>query len=616
MSDGPSQLDDCLSIREGELYVEGCSAQALAEEFGTPLYVISEDQLRRNAQRLRDAFATRWAGPFLLLPSIKANPALALRRVLTEEGTGCDVFGEGELEAALRTGTEPARISLNGPMKSTSLLERAIGKGVRITLDSRSELDRTIEVATRIDRVAHVRLRIRPDLAGQEQPSEMAPDGSSVRRALGRYKAGIPTEDVLAIAEAQIRHPQIDAAGIHLHLGRHSADPQMWGAAIEHLLRVLAELRNRWNGWAPRELDMGGGFPAPRDPFGRALPQRRNAPPRSPDIDAYAEVICRDLTVGLRRLDIVPGEIQLEIEPGRSLYADAGIHLATVGNVKRETAPEPLTWVETDSSDAYLADVNLEFNRWTALPVLNADAAPAIVADITGRTCALDVIVPDAELPEIEAGEVVAFLDTGAYQDAGATNFNALPRPGTALVHGIRAEMIRRHETLDDVFGRDLIPKRLRKQGAPSRVRELDHVAITCGDLDRSLWFYCDLLGIELRGRGDAVGEEFEVTGIANATVRWADLELRHGQVLELIEYVAPRGDAIRPKPNDPGSTHISLRVSDVHATYRRLRDADVEVVSEPVTIETPGPWHGASVFYSSDPDGVTIELIEPIGPV
>ena len=111
-----------------------------------------------------------------------------------------------------------------------------------------------------------------------------------------------------------------------------------------------------------------------------------------------------------------------------------GIHLATVGNVKRQTEPQPLTWVETDSSDAYLPDVNLEPNAGRASPSPDADAPATILADVTGRTCALDVIVPDARAAaEVEAGDVLAFLDTGAYQDAAASNFNALPRPGTAF---------------------------------------------------------------------------------------------------------------------------------------------------------------------------------------
>ena len=115
MSDAVERLDECLSIRDGELFIEGFRTLDLARRFGTPLYVVSEDQLRRNARRLESAFASRWPGELLLLPSIKANSSLALRRILTDEGTGCDVFGPAELEAALRMGTEPHRISLNGP---------------------------------------------------------------------------------------------------------------------------------------------------------------------------------------------------------------------------------------------------------------------------------------------------------------------------------------------------------------------------------------------------------------------------------------------------------------------------------------------------------------------
>ena len=619
MSGAVERLDECLSIRDGELFVEAFQALELAQRFGTPLYVVSEDQLRRNAGHIESAFASRWPGELLLLPSIKANASLALRRILTDEGTGCDVFGPGELEAALRAGTEPERISLNGPMKDEALLERAIRAGVRITLDSRAELDRTAAAAARLGKTARIRLRFRPDLVGFDAPSEMSPDGASIRDAIQRYKAGIPTEDILAIGAAEIADSNLELTGIHFHLGRHSADPAIWTAAIGRLCALLAELRARWDGWIPLELDVGGGFPAPRDPFGRLLPQRADAPAQAPPVDEYADAVCRPLAAGLEALGIDPAAIRLELEPGRALYADPGIHLATVGNVKRQTEPVALTWVETDSSDAYLPDVNLEHNRWRCLPVMNAAAEATITADVTGRTCALDVIVPDAELPPVKAGEVLAFLDTGAYQDATATNFNALPRPGTALVTGDRAELIRRHETLEDVFGRDLIPERLR--GEPDatagrngwRATGIDHVSVTCGDLDRSLAFYCDVLGLALRARGDADGSsEFEITGIANPKVRWADLEMPHGQVLELIEYERPRGTPSRPEPNDPGATHISLRVPDADAACTRLREAGASVMGEPSTIDAPGAWKGARAFYAADPDGVTIELIQP----
>jgi catechol 2,3-dioxygenase-like lactoylglutathione lyase family enzyme len=186
------------------------------------------------------------------------------------------------------------------------------------------------------------------------------------------------------------------------------------------------------------------------------------------------------------------------------------------------------------------------------------------------------------------------------------------------LVSGDGAELIRRHETLDDVFGRDLIPARLRDDGVELdradawRASGLDHVSVTSGDLDRSLAFYCDLLGLELRARGEAEGSsEFEITGIRDAKVRWADLQLPHGQVVELTEYAEPAGTPSRPEPNDPGATHIALRVPDADAAYERLREAGVSVRSEPTTIHEPGAWDGARAFYASDPDGVIVELIQ-----
>ena len=607
------RLDDCLSVRDGRLFVEGRAAGDLARAFGTPLYVVSEDQLRRNARRHAAAFRSRWPGKFVLLPSIKANSTLALRKILTDEGTGCDAFGPNELEAALRTGTDPGLISLNGPMKDDALLERAIALGVKLTLDSRAELERTRDVAARLGRTAHVRLRCRPDLVGMDELSEMSPAGASIRAALDRYKAGIPSDDLFAIAEDEVRGSHVELAGLMLHIGRHSADPAMWRTAVERLGAILEWAQNEWSGWTPRELDIGGGFPAPRDPFGRLLPQRSAAPDTSPGIEEYAEAVCVSLRDELERLGIDPAGVQLEAEPGRALYADAGIHLATVGNVKRQLRPTPLVWVETDSSDAYLADVNLEFNRWTCIAADAADAPAAAVVDITGRTCALDVIVPDARMPEVEPGDVLAFLDTGAYQDAGATNFNALGRPGTLLVAGEEAEMVRRHETIDDVFARDAIPTRL--QGGANgavRVNAIDHVSVTSADIDRSLAFYRDLLGLSLRARGDDLGpDELAITGVQDASARWADLELANGQVIELIQYLAPPGTPTRPDPNDPGATHISLRVGDIEATYARLHDAGVPVRSEPVTISEPGAWEGVRCFYASDPDGVTVELIQ-----
>ena len=154
------------------------------------------------------------------------------------------MFGPGELEAALRTGTDPALISLNGPMKGDALLERAVGAGALITLDSRDELPRVLAAARRLGCRATVRLRLRPDLAGFDQPSEMSPEGLSIRGAVQRYKAGIPTEDLVSLARADVLDPALDLAGVHFHIGRQSADPAVWSGAVNALCELLARLRD------------------------------------------------------------------------------------------------------------------------------------------------------------------------------------------------------------------------------------------------------------------------------------------------------------------------------------------------------------------------------------
>jgi len=177
-------------------------------------------------------------------------------------------------------------------------------------------------------------------------------------------------------------------------------------------------------------------------------------------IAQYADAITGALRKGLAGIGMSTA-LRLEVEPGRSIYGNAGIHLASVTNIKHQTAPMKHTWIETDTSDSFLPDVNLERNRWTVCVAGRASDRATAVADVVGISCNFDVIVPAANLPEVRVGDILAFIDTGAYQDANATNFNAMPRPATVLVTGDHSEIVKRAETIDDVFKRDVIPQRL-----------------------------------------------------------------------------------------------------------------------------------------------------------
>ena len=463
-------VDDVLTVRDGRLFIEDCDTVELAHRFGTPVYVMSEGGLRRNARRFIRAFQDCWPeGPVHVLPSIKANFSLALRSILTQEGTGCDTFGPGELHAALQSGVPPGLISVNGSSKDRALLERAALAGARVTLDSASEVRLAREVARGLGRRLKVRFRVRPAYEGLEQPSDFYDEEMPIRLAAQEYKPGIPTEELIRVGSEALQAPELDVTGAMVHLGRHSADLDVWRSMVRSFVAVLSDLADAWEGWEPREIDLGGGFATPRDPTGRATRRGRTRPQggRAPSIEEYASALTGSLRAELLRAEMDPTGKVLEVEPGRSLFAAVGIHLATVRNLKAQTAPIPWSWVETDTTEMFLLDGIVEHCLWPTIVAGKADQPATRTADIVGISCGFDVLVHQARLPEVEPGDVLAFLDTGAYQEACSNNFNALPRPATILVRGGEAEPIKRAETVEDVFRRDIVPPRLRASPTP-----------------------------------------------------------------------------------------------------------------------------------------------------
>jgi catechol 2,3-dioxygenase-like lactoylglutathione lyase family enzyme len=140
----------------------------------------------------------------------------------------------------------------------------------------------------------------------------------------------------------------------------------------------------------------------------------------------------------------------------------------------------------------------------------------------------------------------------------------------------------------------------------------LDHVSVTCADLERSIAFYRDGLGLPFLGRGESGEPELStVSGFPGTEIRWAELDLGGGQLLELLEYVQPRGEPLAQRTCDPGSGHIGLGVEDVGAMHARLVTLGADVRSEPVELTEEGDWNGVRTLYLADPDGVTIELVE-----
>jgi diaminopimelate decarboxylase len=494
---------DCLSVRHGRLFVEACDTLELAERFGTPLFVLSESQLRDNVRRFAAAFRSVWLdGPVDVLPAFKANTSLAARHVLTSEGAGADIYSPEELEGVLRTPVDPRLVSVNGGGKSREHLRRCVEAGVRITVEDVDEVDRIEEVAAELGATARIRLRVKPAMPNLWRKTDFTQLSVPIDLGFQVYKSGIPAQYLVDLGRRAFAAPHVELVGLHFHAGRHHPSLWYWEGMMTRYGRLIGELSRDWGGWQPQEIDIGGGWPSPRDPHNLELPRSeflltalgypflvglrglgerayhaalgrivpaltshasRPAPPAIEDFAATAvAALRRELTAGGVRTE----GVRLQVEPGRSLYGDAGIHLTRVKTVKRQTHPIPYAWVLTDTTVFFLAGGALEHNRHPYVAAGRVDEPATLRADLVGHSCFADQLVLGARLPEVEPGEVIALLETGAYQESSASNFNALPRPATVLVTGGDAEVVKRAETVADVYGRDLVPPRLRAPAA------------------------------------------------------------------------------------------------------------------------------------------------------
>lgn len=508
---------DTLSVRAGRLYVEERAASDLVEEFGSPIFVFSEAQVRANLKRFQTAFAAEWPeGPVDVLPAMKANTLLAIRRILSEMGAGADIYSPEELAGVLTTGVDPERVSVNGGGKSREHLRNCVEAGVRITVEDVDEIDLIQEVAAELGTTAKVRLRMKPAFPNLWKPTDFSQLTVPIDLGIQVYKSGIPREYLADMGRRIFAMPNVELVGLHFHAGRHHPGLWYWRGQMTRVARQVGELCRAWDGWTPQELDVGGGMPSPRDPhneemarseflitaagypfmvgaralgeqtyhsiMGKVVPALTGHRTRKqpPTVEQFAATITSTLRSELTREGVDISGMRLQIEPGRSLYGDTGLHLTRVKKVKRQSEPIPYSWVLTDTTYFFLAGGVFEHNRHPFVVADKVDAPATLAADIVGHSCYADQIVLGARLPEVVPGDVIALLETGAYQESSASNFNALARPATVLVSGERAKVIKRAETVEDVYARDVVPERVhapRAAESPGTSRRQPHAA-------------------------------------------------------------------------------------------------------------------------------------------
>jgi diaminopimelate decarboxylase len=418
-----SPWPDSARVDEGVLVIGGCRVDALAAEYGTPLYVYDAQTLRARARAYAEPLAHRRGGGFVAF-AVKACGTVAVLRLLVEEGLGFDVSSEGELAAALAADANPERMVLHGNAKTDGDIDAAVAAGLRLVmLDGPEEAEIVAEAAARHGRRQAVALRITPGIeAGAVAAIQTGGDDS---------KFGFTPEQAAETVTWVRGEPRLWLEGLHVHLGSQVVDGETLRSAVGWLARFCQEIELE-----PRLLDLGGGL-------GIAYEDGV-----APDPLRHAEALSDALAVAFP-------ESALVLEPGRSVVGPAGVTLYSVQASK--TSIDGTRYVAMDGGMSDNPRPQLYGARYTVAAATRMDDAPLETVAVAGRHCESgDVLVRDVPLPTMHRGDLLAVAATGAYTQSMASNYNLVPRAAAVLVENGRAELVTRRETVAELLAREL----------------------------------------------------------------------------------------------------------------------------------------------------------------
>lgn len=426
---------DHLRVEDGQLTIDGLPCNKLADQYGTPLYVLSESRIRHNYRAFHGSLASLY-GNVLVCPAYKANSHLAVSRIYQKEGAGAEVVSAAELRTALETDVPPENIVYNGPVKKTQDLEFAISSGVGlINADSSSELERLQEVAKRVNKPGNVGIRINPGMKTETHPH--------MATALREHKFGIWIDDAISAYGEAARKPSLNVVGIHCHIGSNITQPRTFHEMTVKMLRLVSDV-NEKTGLKLTKVDLGGGL---------GFAYQSNSPMMTYR-EYGAAILARNLAT-LERL----GKPTLIFEPGRAIVADAGLLLTRVEVVKRQGN---IDWAIVDAGMNTFLRPALYDAKHQVVAASRFSEQPVTKYNVGGPCCeSADVIAKDIILPAIGEGDVLAVLDVGAYGYTMSSNYNGQPRPAVVLTSHGQSELIRRRENYEDLIAGESIPPHL-----------------------------------------------------------------------------------------------------------------------------------------------------------
>jgi diaminopimelate decarboxylase len=418
--------------KKGHLEIGGCDTVVLAEEFGTPLYVFDESSIRNRCAEFKTEFIDRYPDTTALY-SMKAFTNKAILRIIEEEGLGLDVVSGGELAIAESTGFPMDRVYFPGNNKSADELDLALSLNVnRIVVDNLYELNLLRKIAK--DRRVDILLRLTPGVDPHTHRYNTTGTVDS--------KFGLPRstwDEAMAIA---MKAPEINAVGLHFHLGSGIFEVEPYQRSIEIILEFAADMKQKYS-FELLELDVGGGY---------GIQYITGEEP--PSIATWSELLTQHITGTCEKFSIpLP---RLIIEPGRSIIGRAGVALYRAGAVK--DIPGVRRYVSVDGGMGDNIRHALYGARHEAVIANKAGEKNSQTVTISGKFCETgDILIKDIELPPVSAGDVIAVASCGAYCLPTASNYNSSLRPAVVMVRDGSARLIRRRETLEDLTRNDVL---------------------------------------------------------------------------------------------------------------------------------------------------------------
>lgn len=408
---------DFFQYKNNQLMAENLPVKQLAEQFGTPLYVYSRSTLERHWHAFNNAFGEH---PHLVCFAVKSNPNIAILNIMAKLGSGFDIVSQGELERVLVAGGDAGKVVFSGVAKSRQEIVRALEVNIRcFNVESEAELLRINQIAGEMGKIAPISLRVNPDVDAHTHPY--------ISTGLKENKFGVSVEQAREVYKLATTLPNIKIVGMDCHIGSQLTELQPFLDAVDRLIVLMEQLKQ--DGIHLKHLDLGGGL---------GVTYTDETPPHPTE---YAKALWEKLSAF--------SELEIIVEPGRAITANAGILVTKVEYLKSNESRN-FAIVDAGMNDMirpalYQAYMNiLEIDRTLA--------REEKIYDVVGPICETSDFLGKQRKLAIAEGDYLAQRSAGAYGASMSSNYNSRPRTAEVMVDGDKAYLIRRREALNELW--------------------------------------------------------------------------------------------------------------------------------------------------------------------